>query len=66
VKKVQEYLRRADDCRRKAGAALTPETERQYRELAEMWDQLAQDRRRTNLKRSGKPKDNPGGDEGAA
>lgn len=45
MKKIQEFRRRASDCRGLSMRGITPEVRQHYRELAEMWDRLADERR---------------------
>lgn len=44
MKKVQEFRRRAVDCRAMAAKAPTLEVKDHYQSLAEIWDRLAQER----------------------
>jgi hypothetical protein len=50
----EDCLRKAEEARTKAAAAITPESGQQYREIAEMWEALCESMKRNGL--SGIPK----------
>ncbi len=46
MKKVQDFRKRAAECRELSTRASTPEIREHYRNLGEIWDRLAEERLR--------------------
>jgi hypothetical protein len=44
MKKVEEYRKRAKDCRELSEKGPSAEIQEHYRNLAEMWDKMAEER----------------------
>jgi hypothetical protein len=44
MRKVEEYRRHAEDCRKLAGSVSTEEAKQQLLQMAETWDALAKNR----------------------
>lgn len=44
MNKVNQYRQRAAECREEAARSTVPDVRRNYSELAEMWDRLAEER----------------------
>ena len=60
MRKVEEYIHQARECRRLAGACADEEQQRQLEEMAKTWEALARDRadqirRQNGLDKASKP-----------